>query len=320
MDTITVNGTQGDDAIGALGGASGATVHGLSSMVNINALEPANDRLVINALGGIDVVDAGRLGSDSIQLAINGGLGDDVLLGSQGNDVINGGDGDDVVLMGAGDDLFVWNPGDDNDLLEGQDGADQLLFNGANVAEVISLSANGSRLMFTRNVATVSIDADGVETVTFNAMGGADSILVNDLTGTAVTEVNLNLAAIGGGGDAQPDSVIVSGTNDDDTILAFGDSNGVSVVGLAAQVNVTGSEAATDGLTIHGLSGDDVIDASGLAAGAIRLSADGGLDNDVLIGSDGADVLSGGEGDDVLIGGLGIDVLDGGPGDDIEIQ
>jgi Ca2+-binding RTX toxin-like protein len=73
-------------------------------------------------------------------------------------------------------------------------------------------------------------------------------------------------------------------------------------------------------LQINALAGDDVVEGSALAAGAIQLSADGGDGNDVLIGSDGADVLLGGLGDDVLIGGPGIDVLDGGLGDNIIIQ
>ena len=63
-----------------------------------------------------------------------------------------------------------------------------------------------------------------------------------------------------------------------------------------------------------------MVEASGLAAGAIQLTADGGDGDDVLIGGDGNDMLLGGAGDDVLIGGPGIDILDGGPGDNIEIQ
>ena len=63
-----------------------------------------------------------------------------------------------------------------------------------------------------------------------------------------------------------------------------------------------------------------MIEASGLAAGAILLTANGGDGNDVLIGSDGADTLLGGAGDDVIVGGLGLDVIDGGDGDDVEIQ
>ena len=71
---------------------------------------------------------------------------------------------------------------------------------------------------------------------------------------------------------------------------------------------------------VQALAGDDVVEASGLAAGAIRLTADGGDGNDVLIGSAGNDTLRGGTGDDVLIGGAGLDILDGGPGDNILIQ
>ena len=92
------------------------------------------------------------------------------------------------------------------------------------------------------------------------------------------------------------------------------------MLGLAAQVNITGAEAANDRLTVNALGGDDTVDASGLSAGAIQLTEDGGDGDDVLIGGAGDDTLLGGAGDDVLIGGPGQDVLDGGPGDNILIQ
>ena len=88
-------------------------------------------------------------------------------------------------------------------------------------------------------------------------------------------------------------------------IQVAGDASGVSVLGLAARVNITGAEAANDRLTVNALAGDDVVEASGLAAGAIQLTADGGDGDDVLIGGDGDDTLIGGDGDDVLIGGPG---------------
>ncbi len=47
--------------------------------------------------------------------------------------------------MGDGDDTFVWNPGDDNDTLEGEGGFDTMLFNGANAAEEITISADRRR-------------------------------------------------------------------------------------------------------------------------------------------------------------------------------
>ncbi len=215
---------------------------------------------------------------------------------------------------------LVWNPGDDNDVLEGQDGFDKMLFNGSNAAENIDIAANGGRVRFFRNIANVLMDLNDVESIDFNALGGADIVVVNDLSGTDVTELNLNLAGFGGVGDAQPDTVIVNGTNGDDIALVTGDASGVGVFGLAAVINITGAEAATDALVLGMLAGDDVVEASGLAAGGIQLTADGGDGNDVLVGGEGGDVLFGGDGDDVLIGGLGLDVLDGGLGDNVVIQ
>ena len=121
-------------------------------------------------------------------------------------------------------------------------------------------------------------------------------------------------------GDGQPDNITVHGTNDDDVAVVTGDASGVSVLGLAAQVNITGAEAANDRLTVKALAGDDVVEASGLSAGAIQLTANGDDGDDLLIGGEGNDTLLGGAGDDVLLGGPGVDILDGGPGDNIVIQ
>ncbi len=319
-DSVAVNGTQGADVFGAAGDAGGINVFGLHTAVNIFFQEQANDRLTLNGLGGDDVIDATSLEADGIQLTMNGGLGADIFFGSEGNDLVNGGDGNDTALMGAGDDTFVWNPGDDNDIIEGQAGFDRMIFNGANIAEQITISANGGRVLFLRDIASVLMDLNDTEAITFNALGGADRITVNDLSGTDVTTVDINLAAANGAGDAAADTVTVQGTSGDDVILASGDANGTSVLGLAALVNITGAEAALDRLVINALAGDDVVEASGLAVGAIQLTADGGEGDDMLIGGDGNDTLAGGIGDDVLIGGAGLDILDGGPGSNVVIQ
>jgi Ca2+-binding RTX toxin-like protein len=318
-DTVTVNGTVGPDAFGAAGDAGGVSVFGLHTVVNIFTPEQANDRLTLSGLDGDDVINAASLEADGMQLTVNGGRGNDQLLGSEGNDLVNGGDGNDLALMGAGDDAFVWNPGDDNDTLEGQEGFDKMLFNGAVIAENIDISANGGRVLFFRNIANVLMDLNDVEGIDFNALGGADNVVVNDLSGTDVVEVNTNLG-VNGFGDAAVDNVIVHGTNGDDVAQVAGDAAGTSVLGLAAQVNITGAEAANDRLTVNALGGDDVVEASSLAATAIQLTADGGDDDDVLIGGDGNDVLNGGNGDDVLFGGPGNDTLDGGPDDNVVIQ
>src|SRR5215204_3245013 len=319
-DTITVNGTQGADVFGAAGDAGGINVFGLHTSVDVLFQEQANDRLTLNALGGDDTVNATSLKADGIQLTMNGGLGADTLLGGEGDDLVNGGDGDDLALLGAGDDSFVWNPGDDSDTLEGQSGFDTMRFNGANIAEHFGIAANGGRIRFSRDIATITMDLNDVESIDLDALGGADTIEVGDLSGTDVTEVNTDLAVAGGAGDGQPDNVIVNGTDGDDVVVIAGDASGVAVVGLAARVNITGAEAANDRLTVNTRDGADVVEASGLTADAIQLTVNGGAGDDILIGGDGNDTLNGGPGDDVLIGGPGIDILDGGDGDDVVIQ
>ena len=315
-DTIVVNGSAGADNVTVTGDTGGLTVAFNATTITAFDQDPTLDSLTVNGQGGDDVINAQSLRADTVRLTLNGGDGNDTIVGTDGGDFINGGRGNDTALMGAGDDVFVWNPGDGSDIVEGQDGRDELLFNGANIAEEVNITANGNRVRFTRNVATIVMDLNGTEAITFNALGGADKITVGDLSGTDATEINLNL----GGADGAADTVIVFGTNGDDVTQVVGDAAGVSVVGLAAQVNITGAEAANDRLVVNALAGDDVVEASGLLAGAIQLTADGGDGDDVLVGGFGNDTLLGGIGDDVLIGNDGQDVLDGGPGDNIVIQ
>lgn len=319
-DEVTIFGTGGGDRIEIVDvGTTSLSVVGLSADVSITRIEAANDRLVLNGQGGNDVIDASALNAGVVNLTMIGGLGADTFLGSAGDDFILGGDGDDVALMGAGDDVFVWNPGDDDDTVEGEAGFDEMLFNGANVAENINIVANGGRALFTRDIANVVMDLNDVEKITFNALGGADNITVQDLSGTDVTEVSLNLGSTFGGDDGQPDTVTVQGTSGDDVILVIGDATGVRVFGLSAEVQVF-NFGAGDRLVINGLSGNDVIEASGLEALGIALVVNGGEGDDVIVGGDGADVLNGDAGDDVLLGGLGLDILNGGTGDNIIIQ
>jgi Ca2+-binding RTX toxin-like protein len=319
VDTIIVNGTLGADSVAVTGGNTAVEVTGLAAAVNIINPE-TNDQLIVNVLAGADTVNAAGLAAGVIGLQINGGDDADTLIGSQGDDVINGGRGNDVAFMGAGNDVFVWNPGDGSDVVEGQDGADRLVFNGANINEKIDISANGERVRLFRDVANITMDFNDVEQLDVNALGGADTITINDLSGSDLTLVNVNLAATGGVGDGAADTVIVSGTSGDDVFVVNGDANGTAVLGLAAIVNISGTEAANDRLIVNAGDGDDVVEGSGLAAGAIQLTADGGEGDDVLIGGAGNDTLLGGAGDDVLIGGIGNDILDGGPGNNTLIQ
>src|SRR5262249_43859297 len=225
-DTVLVNGPNGGDIIDIVGAASSASVVGLPALVNITNSEGANDSLVVSALGGDDGVTATTLPADVIKLTIDGGAGDDSLRGSQGADVLRGGDGDDFVFgdngndvasLGAGDDVFQWNPGDGNDTVEGQDGADTMLFFGANVDEKIDISANGGRVTFFRDIASVTMDLDDVEAIDVRALGGADTIVVGDLSSTDVTRIDLDLRGPNRGGDPAAHPATLNGTQAADT-------------------------------------------------------------------------------------------------------
>src|SRR5262249_48129358 len=153
-----------------------------------------------------------------------GGDGDDRLTGGDGDDVVTGGRGLDTAHLGAGDDTFVWNPGDGSDTGEGQAGFDAMRVNGANIGEKVEVSGNGRRVRFTRDVASVVMDLNGIEVLGLRALSGADTLTVNALTGTDVDRLDVNLESAAGGGDGQADTIIFNGTQGDDVvdIMGFG--------------------------------------------------------------------------------------------------
>ena len=168
-------------------------------------------RIAIKGGNGDDVVRFDAInGAINTSATIDGGRGNDTLLGGSGADTLNGGPGDDVVdgnggvdtgNLGSGDDEFIWDPGDGSDVVEGGSGHDTLTFNGAAGAEQFDVSANGEQAHVFRTQGAITMDLDDVEQVDINALGGADLVTTNDLSGTDLTTVNANLApSIGGSG------------------------------------------------------------------------------------------------------------------------
>ena len=312
LDSVTVNGSAASETINVAAFNGGVLVSGTPAGVGIFHAD-ATDQLTVNGGAGNDTINASGLNDGQIKLTLNGGDGNDKIIGSQGDDLVNGGTGNDVALLGAGNDTFVWNPGDGSDTVDGQAGVDTLLFNGANIDENIDISANGGNARLSRDVASITMDLDNVETVDVSAKGGVDTITVNDLSKTDVNKVNIDL----GGADGASDTVILNATNADDAITVTNNNGVVTVSGLPQEVTISNFEAG-DRIVINGLGGDDVIEASGLTG--MLLTANGGDGDDLLIGSAGDDTLTGGAGDDVLIGGPGFDILDGGTGNNILIQ
>jgi Ca2+-binding RTX toxin-like protein len=340
-DTDLNEGGVGDDTVVVNGGGGlevfTTTANGLR--VRFDRLDPApfsidigtSENLVLNANGGNDSFSATGNLAALIEITVDGGAGNDTLLGSNGIDVLIGGDnddfvdgqqGNDVAFLGAGNDVFQWDPGDGSDTVEGQDGADRMLFNGSGGDEIFEASAIGGRVIFTRNLGNIVMDLNDVEAIDLNALGGADRATVNDLAGTDVTAIRPNLAGTIGGtaGDGAADNVVVANSNDDDVVTITGQGAQLQVAGLAPLVSITNAEPASDRLTVSALNGDDVVDASEVPAGSMLLTLNGDNGDDVVIGGAGDDILTGGEDDDVLIGGAGTDNLDGGNGDDVLLE
>ena len=318
QDQVNVVGTAGNDAISVDQHGNTVTVQGLSAEVRIEHAE-ATDQLLVQGGAGDDIIDASGLHAGHISLQLQGGDGADTLIGSDGDDLVIGGRGSDVARMGRGNDTFVWNPGDGSDTVEGGGGVDTMDFRGANVSEKIDIAANGTRVSFTRDVANITMDLNGVEHIDFEALGGQDNIAVHDLSGTDVRQINVDLAGSLGGdtGDGQADSVTLDGTAGNDAITVSQSGSTVTASGLPTELNVDHADANLDSLVIEGGAGNDVIDASAMPAASMNLVLNGGEGNDDLRGGAGNDVLNGGDGNDILRGGGGSDVLNGGAGSDI---
>jgi Ca2+-binding RTX toxin-like protein len=331
--TLRVRGTEANDGI-ALGLAAGnPTVVqvdlGDNGSADFSFPRAAIESISVKARGGNDRVridDSNGAFTNAIPTRIDGGPGNDTIAGGAGpeslnggpgNDTIDGNGGNDVSDLGAGDDTFVWDPGDGSDTIEGNDGSDTMVFNGAAASETVDLSANGNRLRFFRSPANITMDTHGVEQVEFNALGGADTVTVNDLSRTDVKNVDVDLAGTLGGvtGDGQADRVVVTGTPLDDAIAAAGAASGVTVSGLHTQVAIQHQEP-TDQLFVLALGGNDAVSAAGLAAGAVSEFLEGGDGNDTIAGGPGAETLRGGNGSDSIDGNGGNDHAALGAGDD----
>ncbi len=265
--TLIVIGTNGPDVVPLGADATTAQVDFGDDPANVHRFNLADFDAISVSLGdGADrFTEQSAVVSDKA-LTVDGGNGDDTIQTGDGNDVIFAGDGDDTVdagrgddtvFLGNGNDFFVWNPGEGSDAVDGGNGhADVMQFNGANVNETMSLSANGSRAVFLRDVGDIRMDLNDIEIFNLRALGGSDNVTVNNLEGTSIRHANIDLSAAAGGGVQQADTVTVDGTNQSDHVRVTAPDSRIDVDGLPARTQISGSES-TDHLQINTLEGND---------------------------------------------------------------
>jgi hypothetical protein len=137
-----------------------------------------------------------------------------------------------------------------------------MVFNGAAGNEIMAVTPDGGRVLFTRNLGNIVMDLDGIEAIDLRALGGTDTVTVNDAAGTDLERVDVDLAAARGGStaDGLADTVTVAATKGDDSIAVDANGAAVEVSGLAAFVRITRADPASDTLVIDTVAGlDDVV-------------------------------------------------------------
>jgi Ca2+-binding RTX toxin-like protein len=122
---------------------------------------------------------------------------------------------------------------------------------------------------------------------------------------SSITKASAIASFIDGG--AGNDNVTANGTGGDDVIGIARDSTTTAsrcLPGDGQPVSITGVEQ----LLVKGGAGNDIIAGqNGIASIVNQLTIDGGAGNDTITGGDGADLLLGGDGNDVIRGGIGSD-------------
>jgi Ca2+-binding RTX toxin-like protein len=300
-NTLLIEGTAGDDTVSVTQGADPNQL-----LVDTGTGPQAFDRGTFNAVqvdlgdGNDSFEESSGIVSDE-QLTVHGGPGDDKILtgdgndlifGDQGNDVINSGKGNDVIFGGQGDDgvdggigtdiaflgngndTFQWDPGDGSDIVNGGPGVDTMLFDGGSGADTASLSPNGHHSLFLRDPGNIRMDMDSIEALQFNAGTGADTMTVNDMQGTSIRRVGIDLGTPGdfGGADGALDKVIVNGTRRADHVNVTGGS-AVDVAGLHAETSIT-SVDPTDELHVNTGDGNDTVNVDATAASMMTVLPD----------------------------------------------
>jgi hypothetical protein len=213
---------------------------------------------------------AGGTGNDTLI----GGSGAEAFFGGNGDDFVDGNGGADTAFLGRGADTFVWDPGDASDIVEGGNGQDAMVFNGSGGNEIMAATAHGGRVSFTRNLGTIVMDLDDVEVIDVRALGGTDTVTVDDARGTDLERVDVDLAAALGGStaDGAADTVTSVATTGDDSIAVDANGATVAVSGLAADVRITHADASRDTLIVDTVAGSDKVALDPAVTGLIQVS------------------------------------------------
>ncbi|WP_269582164.1 cadherin domain-containing protein [Roseibium sp. Sym1] len=286
---------------------------------------------------------------------LEGGAGNDTLVGGEAADLLEGGAGNDSIDGGAGADTAVYSGNwEDYDIVENVDGSYTVTDLRAGAPDGVDTVANVENFRFADgDVAATDLIQTDVGAVT-DSDGSTNSIHETDGAGT---QVGITATATDPNGDAVnyslSDDRFEIGADGVVTVAdhAFFDSQVESSIDLVVTaISADGSESSetfsisvngnydsqfTGGTEsgsfsgsgqsyyVNGVGGDDNITTGeyddridgGTYGGNDNLNGGGG--DDLIFGRGGVDNIFGGSGDDTIIGGTGNDSLNGGDGSDL---
>lgn len=252
--------------------------------------------------------------------SLDGGSEDDVLYGGNGDDTLNGGLGNDILVGGAGNDILIGGAG--NDTLLGGGGDDIAVF-GGNLADyqVTYDQATTEFTVRSRN------EDDNTDTV----VSGVEHLQFDNITLNASHALGIAPIAFDGSADIVSEDGLIS------WILSAGSFDG----GALGDIVYSLEDAPQHGVVTVFQDGSYLYRADALYSGADSFSfrvtnASNGLSSvatvhlgirngdtyvaefgsNLVAGTDLADSLVGGKGDDLLLGRDAADTLDGGDGID----
>ena len=294
---------------------------------------------------GIEYLSAGD-GNDNfdgsaqtVELTLDGNLGDDILRGSNFNDTIYGDDGNNTLYGNAGDDRLYGGSGNDtinagsgNDTINAGDGNN--LINGGDGNDSITTGAGNDTILGGLGNDSIHTGAgnDSLNGGNGNDLldGGTGSDTASYAGATAAVTVNLGLTTAQNTGGAGIDTLIsienLTGSAYNDTLTGNSANNTLNGGGgIDILIGSLGNDTyivdtTTDILTENLNEGTDTVRSSVTytlghnlenltLTGTAAISGTGNSLNNVLHGNAANNTLDGGAGNDILFGAGGADTF-----------
>jgi Ca2+-binding RTX toxin-like protein len=198
--TLVIDGSGSNDSISASGTSSSISVTRNGATTSWASVT----KILVNGVGGSDTLNLYNV--SGVPATIDGGSGNDNIIGTTANDVLRGGDGNDTEAGGLGNDILDGGLG--NDQLDGSGGIDTADYSTRTGS--VTLTIDGAA-----NDGTPGSEFDNIFLTVENLNGGAGN---DKLTGSgkdnAINGGNGNDSIVGNGGND-----VLAGNNGNDTLV-----------------------------------------------------------------------------------------------------